>query len=124
MGKQVSIVLERNAEKALKNTVQFVEKTESEFTPEVLGTIYVQKSALAELHYTGEKLGVTIVSGKVNGGIVFRYERATTNKVLFLEVVENDWTPEKIGKVYVPKSTLADIGYKGGEITVKIALAK
>lgn len=126
MEKQVTITLERNTEKVYPGTVLFSEKQESEFMPEILGGICVQKSALAELHYAGENIAVTIIAGKVKGGIVCNFRKTTANKVAFDEVVASEWDAPKLSKtgIYVPKSTLAGIGYKGGEITVKIAIAK
>lgn len=110
-------------EKSTKNCVKFVETPVSEFSPELLGTLYVQKSTLAELNYSGEKIVVTIMAGKHNG-IVMVPEKATKNTWKFNEVVKSEFTPEKIGSVYVPKSTLAGMGYNGGELTVTIAIEK
>ena len=119
-----SIIVTLNPEKSTKNCVKFVEKQENEFVPELLGSLYVQKSTLAGLKFNGGKIAVTILCGKVKGGIVFSMEKTTQNTVKFAEVVESEFVPVQIGSIYVPKSTLAGIGYKGGEITVKIALAK
>lgn len=119
--KTTTIIME--PEKATKNCVKFVEKQESEFLPELLGTLYVQKSTLAGLTYTGEKLCVILYPGK-GDGIVMTPEKPTKNTWKFNEVVENEFVPEKIGSVYVPRATLAGMGYTGGEITVKLSIAK
>lgn len=119
--KTTTIIME--PEKTTKNCVKFVEKPESEFLPELLGTLYIQKSTLAEMTYVGEKIAVTLYPGK-GDGIVMTPEKATKNTWKFNEVVENEFVPEKIGSVYVPKSTLAGMGYTGGEISVKLSIAK
>lgn len=118
-----SIIVNLEPEKPTKNCVKFVEKQENEFMPELLGSLYVQKSTLAGLKFNGGKIAVTILCGKAKGGIVCQFEKSTQNTVKFAEVVENEFVPVQIGSIYVPKSTLAGIGYKGGEITVRIALA-
>ena len=104
-------------EKATKNCVKFAEVLENEFMPEKLGSIYVQKSALAEIGYRGGDLTVRIAlnGADLNGGnlIAFQYEKATKNTCKFAEIVANEWTPEKIGSIYIPKSTLAEMGYDG-----------
>ena len=119
--KTTTIIME--PEKSTKNCVKFTEKQVSEFLPELLGTIYVQKSTLAELCYVGEKIVVTLCPGKCDG-IVMTPEKSTKNTWKFNEVVANEFVPEKIGSIYVPKATLAGMGYTGGELTVKIAIAK
>lgn len=118
-----SIIVNLEPEKSTKNCVKFVEKQENEFVPELLGSLYVQKSTLAGLKFNGGEIAVTIQCGKVKGGVVFAMEKTTQNTVKFAEVTESEFAPVQIGSVYVPKSTLAGIGYKGGEITVRIALA-
>ena len=110
-------------EKSTKNCVKFVETNVSEFLPELLGSLYVQKSMLAGLTYVGENIVVTLCPGK-GDGIVMTPEKATKNTWKFNEVVANEFMPEQIGSIYVPKATLAGMGYNGGEITVKIAIAK
>lgn len=107
-------------EKATKNCVKFAEKTASEFVPEILGSLYVQKSALAEIQYNG---GDLIVEISANTGVIkFVPEKATKNTWKFAEVVANDWTPEKIGSIYIPKSTLAKMGFNGGDIYVSMKI--
>ena len=119
-----SIIVNLEPEKSTKNCVKFVEKQENEFVPELLGSLYVQKSTLAGLKFNGGKIAVTILCGKAKGGVVFTMEKTTQNTVKFAEVVENEFVPVQIGSIYVPKATLAGLGYSGGEITVKISIVK
>lgn len=99
-------------EKATKNCIKFAEKTESEFVPEKLGQLYVQKAALAGIGYKGGDLTVKITLGN-DDGIGFKFAKTTKNTVMFTEIVENEFVPEKIGNLYIPKNTLAELGYDG-----------
>ena len=112
------ISVEMEMEKATKNTIKFVEKPESEFVPEKIGSLYVPKVTLAGIKYAGGKI---IVDLSANIGIAkMMPEKATKNTIKFAEVMESEFVPEKIGTVYVPKSTLAEMGYAGGELYVGI----
>ena len=114
-------------EKATKNCVKFNEVTANEFIPEKLGSLYVQKSALAEIGFNGGDICISITADKSNADdtdITFNAEKTTKNTVKFAEVTENEWVPEKIGSLYVPKYTLAELGYTGGEIYVSLSIAK
>ncbi len=115
----ISITMEM--EKTTKNTIKFAEKTENEFVPEKLGSLYIPKVTLAGINYAGGKIIVDLSS---NIGIAkLMPEKTTKNTVKFVEVQENEFVPEKIGTVYVPKCTLAEMGYNGGEIYIGIRLA-
>lgn len=50
-------------EKVTKNTVRFTEELESDMDVPVIGTLYVQKTALKGLGYTGE--GTIVVTLEV-----------------------------------------------------------
>lgn len=121
------ITITLNMEKATKNCVKFNEETASEFVPEKLGSIYVQKSALAEIGFNGGNICISITANAENaedGDLKFKMEKPTKNTCKFAEVVANEWIPEKIGSLYVPKSTLAELGYTGGDIYVSLSIAK
>lgn len=118
--KAITITMEM--EKPTKNTIKFVEKPESEFVPEKLGQLYIQKSFLAEIGYQGGNISVTL--SQDIGQVKFVFEKPTKNTCKFNEEVANDWTPEKIGSVYVPKSTLSEMGYQGGEFYIGVSVAE
>ena len=120
MAELKSITITMAMEKATKNCVKFVEKTQSDFVPEKIGTLYMQKSFLAEIGFNGGEIEVTLSQNV--GQVKFAYEKPTKNTCKFAEVVANEWTPEKIGSIYVPKSTLMEIGYTGGEIYVGVSV--
>lgn len=55
--------------------------------------------------------------------VKFTMEKATKNTIRFAEVLESELAAPKIGSVYIPKSTLGEIGWKEGdslEITVEV----
>lgn len=43
--------------------------------------------------------------------IVFEMEKVTKNTIRFSEVMESELSAPKIGSVYIPKSTLAELGW-------------
>lgn len=45
----------------------------------------------------------------------FKMEKATKNTIRFEEVLENELAAPKIGTIYIPKSTLGELGWKEGE---------
>lgn len=45
-------------------------------------------------------------------------EKATKNTIRFSEVLANELDAPKIGTVYVPKSTLSEVGWKDGKTLV------
>lgn len=48
--------------------------------------------------------------------VKFTMEKETKNTIKFAEVLPEEGFPApKIGSVYIPKSTLGEIGWKGGE---------
>lgn len=40
-------------------------------------------------------------------------EKATKNTIRFEEVLESELAAPKVGSIYVPKSTLGELGWKG-----------
>lgn len=54
--------------------------------------------------------------------VVLVMEKATKNTIRFTEVLESELAVPKIGSMYVPKSTLGEIGWKEGmKITVEVS---
>ena len=47
--------------------------------------------------------------------VTFKMEKATKNTIRFAEITESEFAAPKIGSVYIPKSTLGEIGWKEGE---------
>lgn len=57
--------------------------------------------------------------------VTFKMEKATKNTIRFEEVLENELQAPKIGTLYVPKSTLGEIGWgEGKPLTVEISVDK
>lgn len=57
--------------------------------------------------------------------VTFKMEKVTKNTVRFEEVLESDLAAPKIGSIYVPKSTLGELGWDGkSEITVEVLCGK
>lgn len=55
--------------------------------------------------------------------VVFTMEKATKNTIRFAEVLESELAAPKIGSVYIPKSTLGEIGWKeGNALTIDISV--
>lgn len=55
--------------------------------------------------------------------VVFTMEKATKNTIRFAEVLESELAAPKIGSVYIPKSTLGEIGWKEGDaLTIDISV--
>ena len=53
--------------------------------------------------------------------VVFEMEKVTKNTVRFTEITDSDLAAPKVGSVYIPKSTLHDIGWDGkGRISIEI----
>lgn len=52
-------------------------------------------------------------------------EKATKNTIRFEEVLESELAAPKIGNIYVPKSTLGELGWKEGDtLTIEIGIEK
>ena len=51
--------------------------------------------------------------------ITFEMEKVTKNTVRFAEVLESDFAAPKIGSIYIPKSTLGELGWDG-ESKIKV----
>ena len=57
--------------------------------------------------------------------VTFKMEKATKNTIRFEEVLEDELQAPKVGTLYVPKSTLADLGWKEGtELVLDLVTAK
>jgi len=57
--------------------------------------------------------------------VSFRVDRVTKNTVRFEEELAGQLESARIGTLYVPKSTLAQIGYQEGDrLAVELKLAK
>lgn len=53
--------------------------------------------------------------------IKFELEKVTKNTIRFAEVLESELDAPKIGSIYIPKSTLGEIGWKEGDtLTLRI----
>lgn len=126
-----TITITLSVEKTTKNTVKFVEKTANEFTPEKIGTLYIPKATLAAMEYTGGNIVAKIeVQSEENEmlfvemkkGAFMEPEKATKNTVKFNEQNPmSEFVPDVIGSVYVPKYTLAELGYTGGKIAINLS---
>lgn len=46
--------------------------------------------------------------------VMFEMEKATKNTIRFVEVLESELAAPKVGSVYIPKSTLGELGWKEG----------
>lgn len=44
--------------------------------------------------------------------ITLKMEKATKNTIRFEEVLESELDAPKIGSIYIPKATLAELGWK------------
>lgn len=57
--------------------------------------------------------------------ITLKMEKATKNTIRFEEVLESELSAPKVGTIYVPKSTLGEIGWKEGDtLEINISIAK
>ena len=43
--------------------------------------------------------------------VEFKMEKATKNTIRFEEILESELSAPKVGSVYIPKSTLGEIGW-------------
>lgn len=55
--------------------------------------------------------------------VTFKMEKATKNTIRFEEVLANTLDAPKIGTLYIPKSTLAELGWKEGD-TIEVEVNK
>lgn len=53
--------------------------------------------------------------------VTMQMEKATKNTIRFTEILESELDAPKIGTLYVPKQTLAAVGWKDGK-PLKITL--
>jgi len=57
--------------------------------------------------------------------VTFEMEKATKNTIRFTEVLESELVAPAVGNIYIPKSTLGQIGWKEGmKITMEIGVEK
>ena len=53
--------------------------------------------------------------------VIMKMEKATKNTIRFEEVLESELAAPKIGAIYIPKSTLGELGWKeGNTLTINI----
>lgn len=53
--------------------------------------------------------------------VTMKMEKATKNTIRFEEVLESELAAPKIGSIYIPKSTLGELGWKeGNTLTINI----
>ena len=53
----------------------------------------------------------------------FEMEKATKNTIRFAEVLKSELDAPKVGSIYIPKSTLGELGWKEGQrITLELAV--
>lgn len=43
--------------------------------------------------------------------VTFKMEKATKNTIKFAEVLESELAAPKVGTIYIPKSTLGELGW-------------
>lgn len=53
--------------------------------------------------------------------VTFKMEKATKNTIRFEEVLANELAAPKIGTIYVPKSTLAELKWSEGK-TIEVSI--
>lgn len=57
--------------------------------------------------------------------VTFEMEKATKNTIRFNEVLKSELDAPKVGTLYIPKSTLAELKWKEGDkISVEVSIAK
>ena len=55
--------------------------------------------------------------------VTLAIDHPTKNTVLFAEKPESEFAPEKLGRIYIPKVTLAELGYaEGKRIQVELSV--
>lgn len=53
--------------------------------------------------------------------VIMKMGKATKNTIRFEEVLESELAAPKIGSIYIPKSTLGELGWKeGNTLTINI----
>ena len=119
MGNEITITM--SVEKVTKNAIKFAEKTESEFSMEKLGCVYIQKSTFAE-SYRGQDIEICLSIAEDDDGLTFTVAKPTKNTVMFAEDVANEFALAKIGNLYIPKATLSELGWRA-DLKQKIAVA-
>lgn len=57
--------------------------------------------------------------------VAFEMEKATKNTIRFTETLASELDAPKIGSVYIPKSTLGELGWKEGDkLTISVEIEK
>ena len=50
--------------------------------------------------------------------VAFEMEKTTKNTIRFAEIMDSELDAPKIGPVYIPKSTLKELGWEEGNVLV------
>jgi len=121
MANIITIILEEK--KVTENKVLFEEPAPGKFDVPKIGKIYIPKLALHDIGYKGGcKIGMQIeVDGKE--GILCEPDEPTKNCAVFKEALPDEYTPERIGKVYIPKTTLPAMGWEEGK-SIRVRIVK
>ena len=123
MTKSITITLEEK--NITENKVLFEEPIADEFSVAKLGKVYIPKVTIAEIGYKGNGKICVELSLDVKAGISVKMEEPKKTCVLFSELIADNYTPERIGKIYIPKTTLAELGWKpNANLSVKVSVAK
>ena len=57
--------------------------------------------------------------------VTFKMEKATKNTIKFEEILESELSAPKVGTLYVPKSTLGELGWSEGKnLTVNLEVSE
>ena len=57
--------------------------------------------------------------------VTFKMEKATKNTIKFEEVLESELSAPKVGTLYVPKSTLGELGWSEGKnLTINLGVSE
>lgn len=121
MANTITIILEEK--KVTDNKVKFEEPVTGRFDVPKIGSVYIPKLALSDIGYKGTgKIGMQI---EVDGsdGILCEPDEPTKNCAVFKEVLPDEYTPERIGKVYIPKTTLPAMGWEEGK-SIRVRMVK
>ena len=113
MANIITITLEQK--KVTDNKVLFEEPVVGKFDVAKIGKVYIPKLLLSEIPYKGEgKIKMEIaVEGKA--GVICKPCEPTKNCAVFEEILPDEYTPERIGKVYLPKTTIPMLGWEEGQ---------
>lgn len=122
MAKSITIILEEK--KVTDNKVLFEEPVTGKLAIQKIGKVYIPKIALAEIKYKGEgKVGMMITVDGTDG-IKCKMGEPTKNTVPYAEIIPDNYTPAHIGSVYIPKTTLPELGITSEEQTISVKICK